>query len=372
MRKKLFLLTIIIMIAVTAVNTAFAKTSAVKPHKETATTASKAPTTRKIIDGAGRTLQIPVNIKKAYATSQIGIITLYSLCPDKLAGWGFALSDSDKKYILKKYHNLPVLGVWSGKNGTGNIEQIIKVHPDVIFSIGTLEKSQVELCNKIQKQAKIPVVMIDQPLDKTDKAYEMLGSIMNEKSKAKELADYCTKTISSVKSKAASIPQDKRVRVYYAEGLKGLETDPKGSFHTEVLDLVGGINVAEVPVKGGFGRTQVSIEQLLSWDPDVIITNFDKDANGGLNSSKIEDENWQSLKAVKHGRVYQVPNRPFDWFDRPPSSNRIIGVKWLANLLYPDIFKFDMVKEVKEFYSKFYHFSLNDKDAKAMLDTTVK
>ena len=33
--------------------------------------------------------------------------------------------------------------------------------------------------------------------------------------------------------------------------------------------------------------------------------------------------------------MYQVPNAPFDWFDRPPSVNRLIGTWWLASILYP-------------------------------------
>lgn len=323
--------------------------------------------TRKVVDMYGREIEIPAVIKKAYATSQIGIIVLYSLNPDKLAGWGFSLSDDDKKFIGEKYYSLPVLGVWSGKTGSGNIEEIIKVHPDVIFSITTKDDSQKDLADKVQKQTGIPVIMVDSSLEKLDSMYETIGGIMDEKTRAKELGDYCAKTVSDIKAIKEKIPEDKRVKVYYAEGPKGLETDPEGSFHTEVLSLVGGVNVAKVQMQGGFGRSSVSMEQLLSWNPDVIIVGYDKDAKAGFFNDIYKDSNWKSIKAIKEKKVYSIPNRPFDWFDRPPSVNRIIGVKWLSNLLYPEYVKLNIEDEVKNFYEKFYHKELSSQEVKELL-----
>ncbi|WP_010244811.1 ABC transporter substrate-binding protein [Acetivibrio cellulolyticus] len=323
--------------------------------------------TRKITDESGRTVEIPSQIKTAYATSQIGMIMLYTLNPGKLAGWGYALSDSDKQFIAPKYFDLPILGVWSGKNGTGNVEEIIRVHPDVIFSVGTIEDSQKELAEKIQEQTGIPVVMLDGPLTKLDKLYKSMGDIIGEEEKAKELGDYCGKTIAEIGSLTAKIPDEKRVKVYYAEGPKGLETDPSGSFHTEVLDFIGGKNVADVKKQGGFGRSAVSLEQLLKWNPEVIIVGYDKDAKEGFFKDIYKTAEWMSISAVKNKKVYAIPNKPFDWFDRPPSVNRIIGVKWLAHLLYPEYVNLNIEEEVKEFYDKFYHKKLTDEEVNELL-----
>jgi iron complex transport system substrate-binding protein len=60
------------------------------------------------------------------------------------------------------------------------------------------------------------------------------------------------------------------------------------------------------------------------------------------------------------GRVYQIPRGPFDWFDRPPSISRILGVRWLGNLLYPDLYQYDIKAEVKRFYKLFYQIDLSD------------
>jgi iron complex transport system substrate-binding protein len=312
--------------------------------------------TRTLVDMAGRKVTVAAKITKAYATSQIGIIALYTINPDQLAGWNFALGAEEKKFIASKYHALPVLGSWSGKNTTANLEEMIRIHPDCLVSMGTIDPSYIDSAARIQEQLKIPVVLVDGSLSKLDLAYRFLGNLLGNPARAAQLGTYCRKKVAEVAAAVAKVPARQRLRVYYAEGLHGLETDPRGSFHTEVLDLAGGINVAETPLLKGYGRSRVSLEQLLAWDPEVIIAGFDKETgNGSLYDSMFHDADWANLKAVKAKRVYQIPAYPFDWFDRPPGVNRIIGVSWLANLLYPQYVKLDLRAEIREFYRQFYH-----------------
>jgi iron complex transport system substrate-binding protein len=323
---------------------------------------------RAVVDMAGRKVTVPAQISKVYSTSQIGIIAIYTLNPDALAGWNFALTEGEKKYIPVKYHHLPVLGCWSGRNNTANLEQIIRIHPDCLISMGTIDGSYIDSADRIQQQLKIPVILVDGALTKLDAAYRFLGALMDCRARARDLGAYCRRTVTAVTRAVAKIPPGKRGKVYYAEGLKGLETDPKGSMHTEVLELAGGINVAEVPILKGYGRSAVSWEQLLAWNPEVIIVGYDKEAiNGGLYQQIRSDSTWGKLKAVRTKRVYQIPSYPFDWFDRPPGVNRIIGVKWLANLLYPGYVKLDPEAAVQEFYQKFYRRRLTGAEVAELL-----
>jgi hypothetical protein len=131
----------------------------------------------------------------------------------------------------------------------------------------------------------------------------------------------------------------------------------------------GGVNIANVELKGGMGMSEVSLEQVLAWDPDVIIT-WNQEQSGYY-PQLLEDPKWKELKAVKEGKVYEIPCAPFSWFDRPPSVNRILGLKWLGNALYPDIYNYDLTKEIKEFYSLFYHSDISDQDAKDLLKNAV-
>ena len=125
-----------------------------------------------------------------------------------------------------------------------------------------------------------------------------------------------------------------------------------------------GKNVADSLNQGNTtSGVQVSIEQVISWNPDIIITN-DKE----FYSKVYSDNNWAQLDAVKNKEVYLSPQSPFKWFDRPVGANMIIGVPWTAKVIYPNDYKdIDMISATKEFYSNFYHFDLSDDQAKQLL-----
>ena len=120
----------------------------------------------------------------------------------------------------------------------------------------------------------------------------------------------------------------------------------------ETLDLVGAVNVAG---QDGGGLTNVSIEQVLAWNPDVVIT-IDADF-----AAKVShDPAWSGVKAVREGRVHLAPMLPFGWIDFPPSVNRLIGLPWLGKLLYPQHFPDDLAGTVRDFYTRFYHVTPSD------------
>jgi glutamyl-tRNA synthetase len=194
-------------------------------------------TTKTIEDMAGRSLIVPDKIDKVFCTSATGSIVIYTLCPEKLVGWNYDLSPVEKKYILPEYQELPNLGGWFAK-GTGNIEEILKIAPDIVISLGVINDAERSNADQIEQQLDIPVLLVDGELTEMDRTYEYLGELLGMESEAQQLADYCRQTVDEVTAKAEQIPEDERVRVYYAEGAEGLETDPQGSIHTQVLDLV--------------------------------------------------------------------------------------------------------------------------------------
>ena len=105
--------------------------------------------------------------------------------------------------------------------------------------------------------------------------------------------------------------------------------------------------------KGGLAN--VSIEQVLLWNPDVIIT-IDQD----FAATVYGDPSWGSVNAVRKRRVHLSPKMPFGWVDFPPSVNRLIGLWWLAKILYPDKFSEDMRSLTRDFYTMFYHRTPSD------------
>ena len=76
---------------------------------------------------------------------------------------------------------------------------------------------------------------------------------------------------------------------------------------------------------------------------------------------------WQELRAVKDGKVYTVPCDPYCWLSAPPSMNMVLGVWWLGNLLYPEVYDYDMTAKAQEIYKMFWNYDLTAEEAAAML-----
>ena len=92
------------------------------------------------------------------------------------------------------------------------------------------------------------------------------------------------------------------------------------------------------------------MEQVIVADPEIILT-WDRNFFDRVKRDPL----WAGIRAVREERVYLAPTAPFGWIDRPPSLNRVIGLKWLAGLFYPDQLGHDLRETTREFYRLFYH-----------------
>jgi iron complex transport system substrate-binding protein len=325
---------------------------------------------RTLTDMAGRKVKVPQHIRKVYCMSPVCTVLVYTLAPELLAGWNYQPEPGEMKWIVEPYRKLAALGGWFGKNNTGNLEEIVKAHPDVLMSVG--DPLALSIAERVQEQTHLPVFVGDGSLKNLDKLYLAAGELLGRQARAAELADYCRKVVHEVAEKVAAIPPARRRRVYYAEGPTGLETEAHGSAHSETIDFVGGLNVAEVPAESGYGHIQVSMEQVLKWDPEIVIAGYDHSSSPGeFYRTVFQDPIWQHVKAVRNRAVYETPQYPFNWIDRPPSANRIIGIKWLANLFYPDVFHYDIRAETSDFYQRFYHRKPSDTELAELLAQAV-
>ena len=114
-------------------------------------------------------------------------------------------------------------------------------------------------------------------------------------------------------------------------------------------------------------QTNVSIEQILAWNPDIIyIGNFCETQPEEILENKIEGQDWSQVKAVKNGRIYKLPLGLYRW--DPPSTDSALMLKWLAQKHYPELFSdYDIEEEIKNFYLRFYHYELSDEEVQKIL-----
>lgn len=109
------------------------------------------------------------------------------------------------------------------------------------------------------------------------------------------------------------------------------------------------------------------MEQLLAWDPDVILTGRGADID-----TLRADPAWQALSAVQNDRIYEVPQTPYNWIGRPPGPNRLIGIPWLGNLLYPDVYDVDVDSHVRGFFDLMYRYHLSDEELDELLANSTR
>jgi iron complex transport system substrate-binding protein len=132
--------------------------------------------------------------------------------------------------------------------------------------------------------------------------------------------------------------------------------------HTELIPLAGGRNARPTPPSTMMGMEEISLEQILAYDPDVVLV------KETMVYARIRsDPRWRSLRAVREGRVLLIPSQPFNWFDRPPSFMRLLGLRWLAHALHPDRVPFDELAETRRFYRLFLGVELTEADAAEVL-----
>ena len=339
--------------------------------------------TRVITDMAGREVEIPSNPQRIYSSTPIGQYFIYAINPDKMVGWVFEPNQTAKYFMEEKYAELPVLGGNHANNKKMNPEVIAEAHPDLIITQGPdkVSENTIDGANKMQEQLGIPVVVVESSVRTIDKTLEFYGDVMNEKEVASKLVNYAKDALKIVNDTAAKIPDEEKVRVYYAENDDGFETEPQKSPHGIILDMVGCKNVAEVEEAGGTGRVAVSPEQIISWNPEMIVICpttqgplFDDETTENLyNKLKSDDKGiWADIDAVKNDNFYEVPVGPFNWADRPPSVNQLLGVLWCGNLVYPEYFDYNMKEKTKEFFELFYHYELKDDEYNIMLSHSIR
>jgi iron complex transport system substrate-binding protein len=333
---------------------------------------------REFTDMAGRKIMIPVTIHKAYCPSPMGTTVVYTFNPDLLAGWNYTINDVEGEFIPEKYKKIPVLGGWFGKSAGANTEMLIKEHPDVIISIvTTTELFDVDKARALGEKTGIPAALFYlRTMDDIPELYTRLGELFSDDARAKVLSEFSAKIIKQAAQIRSSIPEDKRKKLYYAEGMKGLNTEPEKSMHAELIPLCGTENVVHIRENNisGYGNTPVSIEQVVVWDPEVILISDYLGKDGGaagwrniLNSNPL----WKRIKAVKEKQIFLIPHTPFQWIDRPPSVNRLAGLLWLPAIMYPEKCGYDLKKEMRKFYSVFYHYELTDDELNRLVRSNI-
>lgn len=349
MKKKALALLLLLMLVIAPVFS----------QPATETTAAAAETTATFTDDLGRTVTLPSPLERVAPSGNMAQVILTTYDPSLMVGMAQKFTAERAKYIDYPVTELPVFGAFYGAKSNLNKEAVIAADPQVVIDIGEIKgntESMISDLDNLTSQLGIPVVFIESYLADTPHTYRRLGELLGDTERAEEMALYAEEAIAfaaEVKEKSGESRS-----FYYSTSADGLQAIPEGSFHGEVLEAVGGRNVVDSSFSSG--SNQISLEQLLILDPDVIFLSSEEAYKAVTDPAGP----WSTLTAVKNGEVYVPPVNIYSWIDSPPSVNRLLGIYYAAQILYPEIANVDIVAESQRYFDLFYGYQLSADEVK--------
>jgi iron complex transport system substrate-binding protein len=222
---------------------------------------------------------------------------------------------TDAEY--ERLSNLPVTGTYF--NGL-SIEQILELHPDVVITM--LADKNID---KEQQQTGIPFFAVSKaPTSSYETTIRLVGEIVGQEKRADEMADFWAKTVRSVEDATAKATRHPTV-MYTGKNGGATSTPGKNTVFGSTIDTAGGQNVGD-QLPSAFASSEsaaVSLEQVVNWNPDVII------ASGAAAKNEIvTDPQWHALNAVEAGHVYAP--RAFAGLD---GLQAVLGMVWVQGVL---------------------------------------
>ena len=243
-------------------------------------------------------------------------------------------------------------------------EKLVALHPQVVFVTNYAPQEMIDKISSLGIPAvaislrhddegeknKLNPTMADEEQAYVKGLYEgimLIGNIINKPEEAKALIKATENGRNIVSERLQNLPEEKRIRAYMAN--PELTTYGSGKYTGLMMKHAGAVNVAASTIKG---FKQVSMEQVIAWNPQVI---FVQNRYPGVVNEIRSNPQWQVIDAVKNHRVYLMPEYAKAWGYPMPEAMGI-GELWMAKKLYPEKFNdIDMHKIANDWYRKFYH-----------------
>ncbi len=297
-----------------------------------------------LTDAAGRAVTIQAKPERLISGYYITTSMLIALGQqDKLVGIE-AKADTRPIYSLAAAGLLELPNVGTAK--AFDLEGCAALQPDLIILPLKLKDNVPAL-----EELGLTVLLVNpESLEQLNSTISLLGNVTDAKERAQALLDYNQKTLDFLTKTLNGVQCP---TVYLAGNSSYLSTAGAKMYQNTLLELGGGQNVAS-----GLEDTywaDISYEQLLSWNPEVIII-----ASGASYTKDeiLQDPQLSQLAAVQNGRVYAMPSGLESWDSPVPSV--LVGSRWIAAVLHEDLYRFETFQaDAEQFYRDFYQVNVS-------------
>lgn len=307
-----------------------------------------------VVDQTGRMVEVTQPVTRIASIYGISTYYVYALgAGDKLILAGYiGVKSADKAPQALKEIDPDLAKKISF--GAPNVEEIASLSPDLVLSNPIKDKGMASLLAKLG----IPTIeYTPESLERVKEGMLLTGKVLGEDaySRAQAFSRDYDRIIAEVSNAVAGKTP---VSVYFC-GTNKLRVASGDMYQTEMIELAGGESVSK-SLKGYWNN--VNLEQVLSWNPQVIvIAPYGKVSPDDI----LNDPDWQSIAAVKGGRVYKMPRVIAPWDAPVPDS--LVGILWFAEVLHPGAVPGDLAAEFKNFYLTYYGYELSEEEAAQLL-----
>ena len=246
---------------------------------------------------------------------------------------------------------------WCNTDSTVNLEELLKLQPDVVFIYST-DEQEIE---KMESAGLKVVALRSAELDSVKENLQIMAAVCQEEERGEELVRLIDEQIAEVTSRLDGVAEEDKPSVieFYSD------MNVSVSKYDHWMIPSGAHN----PASGLTGQmTEVDMEQILLWNPEIIyIGNHSDLMPSDLLENKQEGRDWSVVSAVANKQVYKIPIGAYRW--DPAGVETPLMVKWAAKIQYPEIFAdMDMEQEVKDFFEIVYQYELTDEQVSEILD----
>jgi iron complex transport system substrate-binding protein len=303
-------------------------------------------------DYAGRKVAVPAVVGRIGCLYAFAghVVTMLGRCSDIVAIANGLRRDVLLGMLCPNIQNAVV----PKAQGAINIEELLNTRPDLLFISPETGKNEAEM-QKLE-HFKIPGLVVDyKNMREQQEAIALIGRAVGAGERAETYNRYYRRCIERVAAQAAKIPKNRRIKLYHCL-TDPTHTDAQGSISTDWLQATGIVNVsAAQPDNALTGKTRVSMEQVILWNPDMILAN-----EPATVETIMSDAQWASVSAVKNKRVYQMPIGISRW-GHPGSLETPLALLWTAKTIYPEYFMdIDIAAETRAYYKQFFNYDLSD------------
>lgn len=321
-----------------------------------------------ITDSSGKQVEIPAQIQRIGDSWGAHNEVLMMLgAGDKIAATVF--TKESRPWMYKVNPQLNQASIAFTMTTDIDTEALVKAKPDVVFT-PVNEKNAKKLAD-----LSIPVVQLSfTDFDSMKQCFQTTGKILGKEGekRAADFIAYFDGKLKAITDVTSQIPREQRPKVLHIISLSPLIVDGTDTIINSWIEAAGGVNAAQI---SGNAKT-VSMEQILQWNPDVVIvsgivSNTAVTLTAGQNSESVKqilsNPVWQQVRAVRGGKVYGNPDGVFLWDRYGPEV--ALQIQWAAKILYPEKFTgLDINVETQYFYKTFLNYNLSENETERIIN----